>query len=99
MLQMTAFASLQPAKYINGTVFDREITSSKDMLAEAHLDNWNVRLRTLESAARRDRETFEVVRDNPFDGGLDRLGVAGERYGIVQNEEALGMFDDLMPNW
>lgn len=99
MPELTTFASRQPATYIKGEVFTDEVRRSADMLERANLANWNVRMRTLESDARRSKETFEVVRDNPFDGGLDRLGVAGERYGIVQNEAAFAMFDDLDPLW
>lgn len=99
MPELTTFASRQPATYIRGEVFDEPVKDSATMLRKAHLADWNVRLRTLDSDARRDKETFELVRDNPFDGGLDRLGVAGERYGIVQNEQAFAMFDGLDPNW
>lgn len=98
MPELTTFASRQPATYIKGTVFDGDVSTS-DMLAKANLADWNVRLRTLDSDARRSKETFEVIRDNPFDGGLDRIGVAGERYGIVQNESAFHLFDDLSPVW
>jgi phage/plasmid-like protein (TIGR03299 family) len=69
------------------------------MLGEANLLNWNIFLRVLESDARRSKEDYEAVRTNPFDGGLDRLGVHGERYHIVQNEEAFAMFDGLEPQW
>lgn len=99
MPELTAFASRQPATYIRGEVFTEEVTDSATMLAKANLADWNVRMRPLDSDARRTKETFEVVRDNPFDGGLDRIGVAGERYGIVQNETAFGMFDELSPVW
>lgn len=96
---LTTYASRQPAAFIKGTVFDRDITTSTDMLSEANLGGWNVHLRKLDSDARRTSETFEVVRTNPFDGLLDRLGTCGERYGIVQNEQAFGMFDDLGVTW
>jgi hypothetical protein len=99
MPELTTFASRQPATYIVGDVFSETITKSSDMLAKANLANWNVRLRPLDSDARRTKETFEVLRTNPFDGGLDRLGVSGERYGIVQNEQAFGLFDGLNPEW
>lgn len=98
MPELTTFASRQPATYIKGVTFDGTV-STADMLAKANLADWNVRLRTLDSDARRTKETFEVIRDNPFDNGLDRIGVAGERYGIVQNEAAFGMFDHLSPAW
>lgn len=99
MPDLTTFASRQPATYIVGEVFDEVVTSSADMLRKANLADWDVRLRPLESDARRDKETYEVIRTNPFDNGIDRLGVAGERYGIVQNEQAFGLFDGLSPVW
>lgn len=99
MPDMTTFASRENASYINGTVFPETVTKSSVMLRKANLHNWNVRLRAFETDARSDKTLYEVIRDNPFDGGLDRLGSAGERYGIVQNEQAFGMFDGLDPNW
>lgn len=99
MSELTAFASRQPATYIKGEVFTETITKSSDMLAKAGLAGWNVRLREIETDARTTKTAFEVIRDNPADGGLDRLGISGERYGVVQNETAFGMFDDLNPVW
>lgn len=99
MPTLTTFASRVPATYIAGEVFDETITKSSDMLAKANLANWDVRLRPIETDARSDKEAFEVIRTNPFDNGIDRLGIAGERYGVVSNEDAFGMFDALMPNW
>lgn len=99
MSELTAFASRQPAAYIKGEVFTEVITKSSDMLAKANLAGWNVRLREIETDARTTKTAFEVIRDNPADGGLDRLGISGERYGVVQNETAFGMFDDLNPEW
>lgn len=99
MPELTAFASRQPATFIKGTPLPAGVTSSAAMLKAANLAGWNTRLRPLDSDARRNSETFEVVRTSPFDGGVDRLGIAGERYGIVQNEQAFGMFDDLGVEW
>jgi hypothetical protein len=99
MPNLTTFASREPATYIRGEVNPEGWKTTADMLSAAHLSDWNVRLRPLESDARTAKVTYEVVRTNPFDGGIDRLGVAGERYGIVQNEQALAMFDDLAPVW
>jgi phage/plasmid-like protein (TIGR03299 family) len=99
MPNLTTFASREPATYIRGEVNPEGWKTTADMLSAAHLSDWNVRLRPLESDARTAKVTYEVVRTNPFDVGIDRLGVAGERYGIVQNEQALAMFDDLAPVW
>jgi hypothetical protein len=99
MPDLTTFASREPATYIVGEVFDEVVTDSATMLEKANLANWNVRLRPLVSDARYTKETYETVRTNPFDGGIDRLGVAGERYGVVQNEQAFGLFDGLNPEW
>jgi len=98
-MSLTTFASREPATFIKGTVFTDEVRTSADMLKRANLDNWNVRLRPIVTDARSNTETFEVIRDNPTDGLLDRLGVVGERYGEVQNEQAFAMFDDLQPIW
>lgn len=98
-MSLTAFASRTPAAYIKGTVFADPITNSADMLAEANLDNWNVRLRLIETDARSATESFEVVRTNPFDGGVDRLGISGERYVEFQNETVFGLFDHLGVEW
>lgn len=99
MSSLTTFASRQPATYIKGEVFTEEVRTSAAMLEKANLAHWNVRLREIETDARAMKVAYEVIRDNPFDGGLDRLGISGERYGVVQNEQAFAMFDDLMPNW
>lgn len=98
-MSLTSFASREPATFIKGEVFKESITSSSKMLAKANLHNWNVRQRVLDSDARRSKETFELIRTNPFDGKIDRLGTSGERYGIVQNEQAFGLFDHLSPEW
>ena len=99
MPELTTFASREPATYIAGHVFDHEVRTSGEMLKLANLANWNVRLREIETDARSTKKAYEVVRDNPFDKGLDRLGISGERYGEVQNEQAFGLFDELEPLW
>lgn len=98
-MTLTAYASRTPATYIKGEVFTEKVTDSATMLAKANLAGWDVRLRALDSDARRSKETFEVLRTNPFDGGLDRLGVSGERYFPIQNETVFGLFDHLSPVW
>lgn len=98
-MALTTFASRQPAAFIKGEVFDEVITDADEMLRKAHLNDWNVRLRVIETDARSAKQSFEVIRDNPFDGGLDRLGISGERYHEIQNEAAFGMFDGLGVEW
>ena len=94
----TAFASLrEPAWHGLGTVFQEEV-STKKMLELAHLDKWNVRLEDVEIPAgmESDKSYSFVVRDNPFiDNQKDVLGVVGERYVPLQNEDLFD-FGDLM---
>lgn len=99
MPELTTFASREPAAYIVGTKLPAGITTSAAMLKACGLNDWNVRLREIVTDARTTKTDFEVIRDNPVDGGLDRLGISGERYGVVQNEQAFAMFDDLAPMW
>lgn len=98
-MSLTTFASREPAAYIKGTVFENPITKSADMLKAANLHNWNVRLRLIDTDARSASDAFEVIRDNPFDGGIDRLGISGERYVEFQNETVFGLFDHLGVEW
>jgi phage/plasmid-like protein (TIGR03299 family) len=68
------------------------------MLELAHLDKWNVRLEDVEIPAgmESDKGYSFVVRDNPFiDNQKDVLGVVGERYVPLQNEDLFD-FGDLM---
>jgi phage/plasmid-like protein (TIGR03299 family) len=94
----TAFASLrQPAWHGLGTVFDKEVTT-KEMLDLAHLSDWNVRLEEvgIPDGFESDRSYSFVTRTNPFDTTKnDVLGVVGERYVPLQNEDLFD-FGDLM---
>lgn len=99
MPELVTFASRQPATYIRGEVFEETITDSATMLAKANLANWDVRLRLIETDARSATEAYECIRTNPFDGGIDRLGISGERYAEIQNETIFGMFDHLGVEW
>jgi phage/plasmid-like protein (TIGR03299 family) len=94
-----AFASLrQPAWHNLGTVFEEQVNTA-EMLKLAHLDNWNVRLEDVAIP-----ETFEsdknysfVTRTNPFDNTKnDVLGVVGERYVPLQNEDLFSFGDNLL---
>jgi phage/plasmid-like protein (TIGR03299 family) len=94
-----SFASFrQPAWHGLGTVFDEEVSTS-EMLKLANLQDWNVRLEevvTPEGFAS-DRKYNYVARTNPFDKKqTDILGVVGERYRILQNEELFDFGDALL---
>jgi phage/plasmid-like protein (TIGR03299 family) len=93
---MASFASLrQPAWHGLGTVIDEPVTTS-EMLSLAHLAGWNVRVEELDLPGRSHREYFATVRTNPFDGDNDVLGVVGERYKVLQNEELFQFGDNLL---
>jgi phage/plasmid-like protein (TIGR03299 family) len=95
----TAFASLrEPAWHGLGTVFNEEVTTSK-MLELAHLDNWNVRLEdvSIPDTFASDKNYFFVTRTNPFDKSQnDVLGVVGERYKVLQNEDLFSFGDNIL---
>lgn len=94
----TSFASLrQPAWHGLGTVFTEEV-STKEMLDLAHLNDWNVRLEDvgIPDGFASDKSYSFVTRTNPFDRTQnDVLGVVGERYVPMQNEDLFD-FGDLM---
>jgi len=68
------------------------------MLESAKLNNWNVRLEDLvmPDGYRATTTSQMVVRDNPFDGGVDVLSVVGDRYKVVQNEELFAFGDGIL---
>jgi phage/plasmid-like protein (TIGR03299 family) len=94
----TAFASLrEPAWHGLGTVFTNEVTT-KEMLDLAHLSDWNVRLEdvAIPNGFASDKSYSFVTRTNPFNREQnDVLGIVGERYHPLQNED-LFEFGDLM---
>lgn len=95
----TAFASLrQPAWHGLGTVFEEEVSTAK-MLELAHLNDWNVRLEPvgIPDTFASDKEYSFVTRTNPFDRTQnDILGVVGERYKVLQNEELFSFGDNIL---
>jgi phage/plasmid-like protein (TIGR03299 family) len=95
----TAFASLrQPAWHGLGTVFQDEVNTNQ-MLKLAHLDNWNVRLEdvAIPDNFESDKSYSFVTRTNPFDRTKnDVLGVVGERYVPLQNEDLFSFGDNLL---
>jgi phage/plasmid-like protein (TIGR03299 family) len=66
------------------------------MLDLAHLSGWNVRLEAVDLPGRSHKDYFATVRTNPFDGENDVLGVVGERYKVLQNEELFQFGDNLL---
>ena len=93
-----SFASFrQPAWHGLGTVFEEEVTTS-EMLELANLHDWNVHLEevVIPDGFSSDKTYNYVTRTNPFDRKQkDILGVVGERYRILQNEELFDFGDAL----
>jgi phage/plasmid-like protein (TIGR03299 family) len=79
-------------------VFTEEKTTS-EMLVAANLNNWNVRLEDMPipSHLSSDKEYQYVVRTNPTDKTqTDILGVVGERYHVLQNEDLFSFGDNIL---
>lgn len=95
----TSFASFrEPAWHGLGTVFTDEVNTTQ-MLELANLNSWNVRLQdmVIPTELTSDKTYSYVVRDNPFTiGQTDVLGVVGERYRVLQNEELFAFGDNLL---
>ena len=95
----TSFASFrEPAWHGLGTVFTDEKTTA-EMLAAADLNGWNVRLEdmTIPSHLTSDKQYQYVVRTNPTDNTqTDVLGVVGERYHVLQNEDLFSFGDNIL---
>ena len=94
-----SFASFrEPAWHGLGTVFDHEVTSAREMLKLANLNNWNVRLEDIELPENytSSKLNFLVVRDHPINGNPDVLSVVGERYQTLQNEDLFAFGDYLL---
>jgi len=93
------FASLrQPAWHNLGTVFQDEVNTA-EMLSLAKLDNWNVRLEEVPVPAgfTSDKTYSFVSRTNPFNKDqTDILGIVGERYTPLQNEDLFSFGDNLL---
>jgi hypothetical protein len=96
---VTSFASFrEPAWHGLGTVFTEEKTTS-EMLAAANLSNWNVRLEDMPIPAHltSDKAYQYVLRTNPTDSTqTDVLGVVGERYVPLQNEDLFSFGDNIL---
>ena len=96
---VASFASFrEPAWHGLGTVFTEEKNTS-EMLAAANLNNWNVRLEDVQipNTLTSDKNYFYVVRTNPTDKTqTDVLGVVGERYRVLQNEDLFSFGDNIL---
>jgi phage/plasmid-like protein (TIGR03299 family) len=94
-----SFASFrEPAWHGLGTVFNEEVSTS-EMLSLANLQNWNVRLEdvVIPENLSSDKSYQYVVRTNPFDNSqTDVLGVVGERYVPLQNEDLFTFGDAIL---
>jgi phage/plasmid-like protein (TIGR03299 family) len=94
-----SFASFrEPAWHGLGTVFTEEV-STREMLSLANLQNWNVRLEdvVIPENLTSDKSYQYVVRTNPFDKNqTDVLGVVGERYVPLQNEDLFTFGDAIL---
>jgi phage/plasmid-like protein (TIGR03299 family) len=96
---VASFASFrEPAWHGLGTVFTEEKTTA-EMLSAANLNNWNVRLEdvNIPSHLSSDKNYQYVVRTNPTDNSqTDILGVVGERYHVLQNEDLFSFGDNIL---
>ena len=95
----TSFASFrEPAWHGLGTVFTEE-KNTIEMLEAANLNGWNVRLEDMEipSTLTSDKAYQYVLRTNPTDKNqTDVLGIVGERYGPLQNEDLFSFGDNIL---
>ena len=96
---VASFASFrEPAWHGLGTVFTEE-KNTNEMLVAANLNNWNVRLEelTIPSTLTSDKNYQYVVRTNPTDKSqTDVLGIVGERYVPLQNEDLFSFGDNIL---
>jgi len=96
---VASFASFrEPAWHGLGTVFTEE-KNTNEMLVAANLNNWNVRLEDMPipSHLTSDKQYQYVVRTNPTDNTqTDVLGVVGERYHVLQNEDLFSFGDNIL---
>ena len=96
---VASFASFrEPAWHGLGTVFTEEKTTT-EMLEAANLNGWNVRLEDMPipSHLTSDKEYQYVVRTNPTENTqTDILGVVGERYHVLQNEDLFSFGDNIL---
>ena len=70
--------------------------STLEAMQAAHLTDWDVRLEPINFGGRTSLVRHEVQRTNPFDGGVDTIGIVGDRYSVFQNEQAFVFADELL---
>jgi phage/plasmid-like protein (TIGR03299 family) len=96
---VASFASFrEPAWHGLGTVFTEEKTTA-EMLQAANLNGWNVRLEDMETPSHltSDKAYQYVLRTNPTNNAqTDILGVVGERYHVLQNEDLFSFGDNIL---
>ena len=96
---VASFASFrEPAWHGLGTVFTEE-KNTTEMLQAANLNGWNVRLEDMETPSHltSDKNYQYVLRTNPTDNSqTDILGVVGERYHVMQNEDLFSFGDNIL---
>jgi phage/plasmid-like protein (TIGR03299 family) len=94
-----SFASFrEPAWHGLGTVFTEE-KNTTEMLQAANLNGWNVRLQDMEipSTLTSDKSYQYVLRTNPTNNTqTDVLGIVGERYVPLQNEDLFSFGDNIL---
>jgi len=101
----TSFVSArQSAWHLLGTVTDRS-QSAEEMMTKAKLGGWGVRkIRLVGIDTLADGTEIQIpcddqmmtVRRNPVTSGTDYLGIVGNDYGVVQNEQAAEVLNRLV---
>lgn len=92
-----SYVGRAPAWHALGTVTE-DLTYAEAM-EKGHLANWNVRVVPLQARVGPDlidvEGKFLTVRDHPGTGMQDALGVVGDDYHAIQNEQSLGVAEHL----
>lgn len=75
-----------------------EKIDTKTMLDSALLSNWDIQLLEIDNPIgyNNDKKNYFVTRTNPFGNGKDILGVVGQKYQVVQNEQLFEFGDNLL---
>jgi phage/plasmid-like protein (TIGR03299 family) len=99
--EMATFASRrEPAWHGLGTVINAESLTYLEILEEAHMLGWNVRLLSKQESAPTltfDKDEYFVVRNNPFiKDQVDVLGEVSQRYNVFSNENTFAFGDALV---